>query len=69
MAEMAAEENAIRISPDSELGIALRRASVEHEPIIIRIGSESYAVDVFETRSGAESMVSTEPDAILGIIG
>ena len=48
---MATDHSPIVISPDSELGIALKRASTEHEPVTIRIGDESYEVDVFESRT------------------
>jgi hypothetical protein len=66
---MAAEQEQILISPDSELGIALKRASVRHEPIAIRIGDESFELDVFEAPVDAESADSSEPDSILSIIG
>ena len=54
MAEMATEQTPIVISPDSELGIALKRASTEHEPVAIRIGGESYQVDVFESHPATD---------------
>lgn len=66
---MAAEQEQIFIRPDSELGIALKRASVRHEPIAIRIGDESYEVDVFKAHVDVEPTASSEPDSILGIIG
>lgn len=69
MVDMAAEQEHILISPDSELGIALKRASVQHEPIAIRVGDESYEIDVFETHVNAEPSASSEPDSILSIIG
>ena len=54
MAEMATAQTPIVISPDSELGIALKRASTEHEPVAIRIGDESYEVDVFESHTDTD---------------
>ena len=69
MAEMATEQTPIVISADSELGIALKRASTEHEPVAIRIGDESYEVDVFESHADAEPSESSREDSILSIIG
>jgi hypothetical protein len=67
--DMAAEQEQILISPDSELGIALKRAYDRNEPIAVRIGDESYEIDVLETRVKAEPSASSEPDSILSIIG
>ena len=66
---MAAEQKPILISPESELGAALKRASVQHEPILVLVGDESFEVDVFETHTVAAPLDAPEPDSILSIIG
>lgn len=67
---MATSRKHLNVEPDSELSVVLRQAAVAGEPVFVDTGETVYELDVFPAPELGDVVAeSTEPDAILGIIG
>lgn len=67
---MATNSARLTVRPESELSLVLRQAVAAGEPVIVDAGEAVYELDVVPAMEPeAIAADSTEPDAILGIIG
>ena len=47
---MAAQRKPIKVSPDSELGLVLKRAAASGEPVLVETDDAVYELDVDQAR-------------------
>jgi hypothetical protein len=65
---VAAGPKVVHISPDSELVLALRRAAVDREPVLVDTGEQVFEIGVVSSRPVVTDEDADEPDAILNLI-
>lgn len=66
---MAAQRKPIKVSPDSELGLVLKRAAASGEPVLIETDDAVYELDVVAADSEPATDGPAEDDAIIHLIG
>lgn len=57
---MAAKRKPIQINPESELGLVLKRAAADGEPVLVDTGDEILEIDVHQT-SGTQTPANMKP--------
>lgn len=66
---MAAQRKPIKVNPDSELGLVLKRAAASGEPVLVETDDAVYELDVVAADSGPTTEGLVEDDAVLHLIG